>query len=96
MEQIEARTAAKLMTEGSDHIYIATTVCALRNDWEQGPDAHTWCVIRLDSGPPIMEVPEEFAEPNPLRRCKHHGDYRNVNGCPDCVAWAAETETETP
>lgn len=46
MTQEEARAEAKRLSDQTGDPYIATTTCALRGEYEQGPDANNWVVLR--------------------------------------------------
>jgi len=52
--QTEARELAKQKNALSHVNYVATTLCALRGEHEEGPDANKWVVV---IGRTIVEGP---------------------------------------
>jgi hypothetical protein len=44
MTQTEARARAKALSTERCQLYVATTVCSQRGEFEEGPDAGQWVV----------------------------------------------------
>jgi hypothetical protein len=56
MSQTQARRRARELYAVRGVVHVATTVCAHRGQFEQGPDAHRWIVVEFGTGQ-IVEGP---------------------------------------